>query len=147
MRFGDRDNGLMRRLVIAMVCGALLLTAIAGTAFGSFSSSTGSGANQVTALSIPVPQNFGCAGLLNLLNPRLVWDPVTVPGGTVSYQVTDPNGGVTNTASTQYALKNTLPLLFGDYRLRAQVTAWGWTSQETTKSVTVNALGLLYVCL
>lgn len=142
-----RNAGSVKRLAAAVACGVVLLGAVAGTAFGSFSSSTGTGSNQVTALTIPVPQSFQCAGIINLLSPRLVWDPVTVPGGTVSYQVTDPNGVVTNTSSTQYALKTSLPLLFGDYHLRARVTAWGWTSGETTKSVTVNALGLLYVCL
>ncbi|MBN8867036.1 MAG: hypothetical protein J0H98_05745 [Solirubrobacterales bacterium] len=130
-----------------MTAAVLVLVAVCGTALAAFSTSTGTASNQVTALTIPVPQNFACAGILNLLNPRLVWDPVTVTGATVSYRVTDPNGVVTNTSATQYQLKNTTPLLTGTYHLRAQVTAWNWTSQETTKAVTANVLGLLYVCL
>lgn len=130
---------------VAVVFASVLL--LGGTAMGFFTSSTSTAGNRVTSLTIPVPQNFACAGIINLINPRLVWDPVTVPGGTVSYRVTDPNGVTTVTSNTQFLLKNTLPLLQGTYRLRAQVAAWGWTSEETLRPIGLNVLGLLYVCL
>jgi len=98
---------------------------------------------------VPAPTNFRCAGILNLINPQLLWDPVTVVGGaTVSYQVTDPNNVVTTTSGTSYNLKNTVPLLVGTYKVRTLVTSWNnWTSVDTTKTVTANVLGLLYLCL
>lgn len=135
------------RWVVPVSVMLVLAAFLGGTAMASFNSSTSNAGNSVTSLTIPVPQDFDCAGIVNLLNPRLVWDPVTVPGGTVSYRVTDPNGVTTVTSDTQYALKNSLPLLYGDYRLRAQVASWGWTSEETVRSVDVNVLGVLYVCL
>lgn len=66
----------------------------------------------------------------------------------VSYQVTDPNNVVTTTTATSYNLKNTLPLLSGTYKVHTLIPSWNnWTSVDTTKTLTLNVLGLLYLCL
>lgn len=128
---------------------ALFLTLSLGIAAAKFNSTTSNANNGVNAYTVPAPTNFRCGGILNLVNPQLLWDPVTVVGGaTVSYQVTDPNNVVTTTSGTTYNLKNTLPLLVGTYKVHTLVTSWNnWTSVDTTKTLTLNVLGLLYVCL
>lgn len=136
-----------RRSLAVALCATTIVCVGAGIATASFSAGTQSSPNRVTAYVLPAPANFRCTGLLNLLGSKLAWDPVVVPGQTTSYQVTDPNNAVTTTTATEYQLKSTLPLLFGTYRLRTYVPAWGWTSTEVTRSVTLNGLGLLYVCL
>lgn len=128
---------------------AFFLTACLGVATAAFNSATSTAGNRVNAYTVPAPANFRCGGILNLIQPRLLWDPVTVPGGAaVTYTVTDPNNATTTTSNTYYDLKNTLPLLAGTYRLRTRIASWnGWTSAEVTRSTTLNALGLLYLCL
>jgi hypothetical protein len=52
-----------------------------------------------------------------------VWDAVTPPpGDTIAYVVTQPGGAETTTSSS------------------------GWRSQATTITVSLGALGLLYLC-
>jgi len=134
---------------LAGACLGVFLVLTAGIAVAAFRASTSDGANRVSAYTLPVPGNFRCAGLLNLLNPRLEWNAVTVPGGAaVTYVVTAPNGTQTTTSGTTYSLRTAQPLLGGTYRVRSRVATWnGWTSADATRNVTLNGLGLLYLCL
>jgi hypothetical protein len=74
-----------------------------------------------------------------------VWDAVTPPSGdTIVYVVTPPGGRATTTSATSFQLP-TISLTSGQYAVRAQISS-GWQSQAATITVSLGALGLLYLC-
>jgi hypothetical protein len=108
---------------------AAFLAAVAATA--SFS-----------AYTVPTPANVRCSGL-GLLRGTITWSAVTPPSGaTVSYDVTQPDGRVVNTTGTSYALPGIS--LIGTYSVQTRLSAGGWRSVASSRSVT-NVAGI-YIC-
>ncbi len=134
----------MRRcaLALGLVAAAAVPGAVAWAAFGS--NVTASAA--LATYTVPVPGNLRCSGLLQVSTSRIVWDAVTPPTGqTVDYVVTPPSGRATTTGgATSYQLP-AVTLVPGRYAVRAQISS-GWLSQPATITVTLGALGLLYLC-
>lgn len=94
------------------------------------------------AYTVPTPANVRCAGL-GLLRGTIVWDAVTPPAGaTVSYDVTQPDARVVNTAATSFNLPTIT--LIGTYRVQTRISAGGWTSVAASVGVT-NVAGI-YIC-
>jgi len=95
-----------------------------------------------SAYTVPDPANVRCSAL-GVLRGRIVWDAVTPPGGaTVSYDVTQPDGGVVSSSATSYALPAVS--LIGGYVVQTRLSAGGWRSAGVTVSVT--NVGGVYVC-
>lgn len=96
----------------------------------------------LSSYTVPVPPNVRCSGL-GLLRGTIVWDAVTPPSGaTVSYDVTQPDARVVNTTTTSYSLPAVS--LIGTYTVRTRISAGGWTSAGSSRSVT-NVAGI-YIC-
>lgn len=131
------------RLLVALV--ALTLSpwpaAIAVAAFGASVSATGAA---LSTYAVPTPGGLACRGLGSLTTSRIVWNAAAPPpSGSVSYVVTAPGGRQTTTSATSYDLPvATLP---GQYAVQAQLPS-GWHSQTATITVSLTALGLLYLC-
>jgi hypothetical protein len=133
----------MRRcaLALGLVAAAAAPGAVAWAAFGSGVSANASFATYTVA----VPGNLRCTGLLQLSTSRIVWDAVPPPAGqTVDYVVTPPDGRSTTTSATFHQLP-AITLVPGRYAVQARISS-GWLSQPATITVTLGALGLLYLC-
>ena len=134
-------SGLGRVLV---VLGALTLSpwpTVAGAAFGASVSATG---GSLATYTVPTPSGLACRGLTSLSTSRIVWNAVTPPAGnSVRYVVTAPGGRQTTTATPGYDLP--LATLPGQYAVRTQISS-GWSSPSATITVSLTALGLLYLC-
>jgi hypothetical protein len=133
-----------RRLAGALLAAVGLVAAVAATALGAFGASVQASGTSLAAYTVPVPANIRCGGLSSLLTSKLAWDAVAPrPGDAVVYVVTAPGGRQTTTAATSYDLPAvTLP---GQYTVQAQISS-GWRSTVTTITVSLTALGLLYLC-
>ncbi len=130
-----------RRTLGAVV--ALAAAAPGAAAWAAFGSGVAAGPASLATYTVPAPANLRCAGLASLTSSRLAWDAVVPPPGeTVDYVVTLPGGRTTTTSAAFHQLPVvTLP---GQYAVQARVA--GWLSQPTTITVTLTALGLLYLC-
>jgi hypothetical protein len=130
-----------RAVALALVAGAAAPGAVAWAAFGG---GVSAGAASLATWTVPAPANLRCQGLTSLTSSRIAWDAVAPPGGqTVDYVVTLPGGRTTTTSQTFHTLPVvTLP---GQYAVQAQIAS-GWLSQPVTITVTLTALGLLYLC-
>ncbi|MDO8183996.1 hypothetical protein Q5424_08120 [Conexibacter sp. JD483] len=92
--------------------------------------------------TVPAPGNVRCTGL-GVLRGQIVLDPVTPPSGaTISYDITQPDGRVVNSAATSYSLPAVS--LIGSYVVQARLSAGGWRSAGVTINVT-NVAGV-YIC-
>lgn len=133
-----------RRLAGALLAAVALVAAAAATALGAFAASVQTSGTSLAAYTVPVPANIRCSGLSSLLTSKLAWDAVAPrPGDAIVYVVTAPGGRQTTTAATTYDLPAvTLP---GQYAVQAQISS-GWRSTTTTITVSLTALGLLYLC-
>lgn len=128
------------------VCAALATAALSplpAAAWAAFGASVQAGGALAT-YAVPAPTGLACRGLTSLATSRIVWSAVTPPpSGAVAYVVTAPGGRQTTTAATSYDLPvATLP---GQYAVQAQVGG-SWRSPASTITVTLTALGLLYLC-
>lgn len=130
-----------RRLTGVLLAALALVAAAAATALGAFGASV---QTSLAAYTVPVPPNLRCSGLSSLLTSKLAWDGVAPrPDDSVAYVVTAPGGRQTTTAATTYDLPAvTLP---GQYAVQTQIAS-GWRSTATTITVSLTALGLLYLC-
>lgn len=130
-----------RRLLGALSAAALLAPAAAWAAFGTSVRAT-SGA--LATYAVPAPSGLACRGLATLSTSQIVWSAVPPPAGnTVAYVVTAPSGRQTTTSATSYGLPVvTLP---GQYAVQTQISS-GWRSPAATITVSLTALGLLYLC-
>ncbi|HEU4701274.1 MAG TPA: hypothetical protein VFS37_02240 [Conexibacter sp.] len=128
------------RALGALVAAALLAPAAAWAAFGASVSAT----STLATYAVPAPSGLACRGLASLATSQVVWSAVTPPAGdTVAYVVTAPGGRQTTTSATSYSLPvATLP---GQYAVQTQISS-GWRSPAATITVTLTALGLLYLC-
>ena len=129
------------RLVGALSVATLLAPAAAWAAFGASVSATGVA---LATYVVPAPSGLACRGLASLTTSQIVWNAVAPPAGnTVSYVVTAPGGRQTTTSATSYSLPvATLP---GQYAVQTQISS-GWRSPAATITVSLSALGLLYLC-
>lgn len=133
------------RAAATLLTAALLAGVAAAAALGTFGASVQASGSQFAAYTVPVPGNLRCAGLSSLLTSKLVWDAVTPPAGdSIAYVVTVPGGRQTTTAATTYDLPP-VTLLPGQYAVQAQISS-GWRSPAATITVSLGALGLLYLC-
>lgn len=124
---------------------AVLIAPWAATAAASFQKAVSAAGGPLSTYSVPTPTGLSCRGLLSLLTSRLVWNPVTPPAGqTVRYVVTQPNGIQVTTTDTSFSLP-AIALLAGTYQVQADISS-GWRSAPAAIRVTLNALGLLYIC-
>lgn len=133
----------MRRCAVALALVAVAAApgAVAWAAFGGVVSA---GAASLATYTVPTPANVRCQGLTSLTSSRIVWDAVAPPAGqAVDYVVTLPGGRTTTTSATFHQLP--LITLPGQYAVQARIDS-GWLSQPTTITVTLTALGLLYLC-
>ena len=128
------------------LCTALAAAALAPlptAALAAFGASVQAGGTLAT-YAVPAPTGLACRGLTSLTTSRIVWNAVTPPAGSsVAYVVTAPGGRQTTTSATSYDLPGaTLP---GQYAVQTQIPS-GWRSPTSTITVTLTALGLLYLC-
>lgn len=134
-----------RRLAGATATGLVLAAAATATALGAFAASVQTSGTSYGAYTVPVPGNIRCSGLSSLLSSKIAWDAVTpLAGDSVSYVVTAPNSRQTTTTGTTYDLP-IITLLPGQYAVQAQISS-GWRSSAATITVSLTALGLLYLC-
>lgn len=133
----------MRRC--ALVGALLAATAAPGAvAWAAFGSTVAANASFAT-VAVPAPGGIHCVGLLQLSTSKIVWDAVLPPAGqTVDYVVTPPRGGATATTETFYQL-SAITLTPGQYGVQARISS-GWLSPPATITVSLGALGLLYLC-
>jgi len=129
------------RLLAPLAAVTALAPAAALAAFGAGVSASGT---TLATYAVPTPSGLACRGLASLATSQIVWNAVTPPPGTsVAYVVTAPGGRQTTTAATSYPLPvATLP---GQYGVQAQISS-GWRSPAATITVSLTALGLLYLC-
>lgn len=124
---------------------ALALAPWAATAAASFTAAVAATGGPLATYTVPPPTGLACRGLLSLSSSRIVWNPVTPPPGqSVRYAVTEPDGDVVTTTATSHPLP-ILVLLPGVYQVQAEISS-GWRSAPASIRVSLNALGLLYVC-
>ncbi|HEX7290136.1 MAG TPA: hypothetical protein VF250_03325 [Conexibacter sp.] len=128
------------RLLVALGAASVLAPAAAWAAFSRSVSATGS----LASYAVPAPAGLACRGLASLATSQIVWNAAAAPAGnTVAYVVTAPGGRQTTTAATSYSLPTaTLP---GQYAVQTQISS-GWRSPAATITVSLTALGLLYLC-
>jgi hypothetical protein len=129
------------RLCTALAVATLApLPAAAWAVFGAGVQARGA----LATYAVPAPTGLACRGLTSLTTSRIVWNAVSLPpSGSVAYVVTAPGGRQTTTATTSYDLPiATLP---GQYAVQTQITS-GWRSPAATITVSLTALGLLYLC-
>jgi hypothetical protein len=130
------------RLLVAL--SALTLASLPAAAMGAFAGSVQATGATLSTYAVPTPTGLACSGLASLTTSRIVWNAVTPPAGdSVVYVVTAPGGRQTTTATASYDLPiATLP---GQYAVRTQISS-GWQSPSATITVSLAALGLLYLC-
>lgn len=128
--------------------GALVAAAVAApgaAAWAAFADGVAAGPASLATYTVPTPTGIRCAGLASLTSSRIAWDAVTPPpGDTVDYVVTLPRGGTAVASTPSYALP-AITLVPGQYAVQARIGS-GWLSQPTTITVSLTALGLLYLC-
>lgn len=133
----------MRRCVLGLAVAAAA-TAPGALAWAAFSAGDEASAS-FGAYAVPAPANVRCSGLLQLSTSTIVWDAVAPPSGeTVDYVVTPPGRSAVTTSETSFQLP-AISLLAGQYAIQARLSS-GWLSQPSTITVTLTALGLLYLC-
>lgn len=133
----------MRRCALGIALAAA--TAPGAVAWAAFGATVTTSGTSFGAYTVPVPGNIRCTGLLQLSTSRILWDAVAPPAGqTVDYVVTLPDRRTATTSATFYQLP-AVTLVAGQYAVQARISS-GWLSQPTTISVSLGALGLLYVC-
>lgn len=133
----------MRRGALGLVVAAAVLVPGA-LAWAAFAGAVAAGPASLTAYAVPAPAGLRCQGLDSLTTSRVAWDAVAPPPGeTVDYVVTLPGGRTTTTNATYHPLP--LITLPGRYAVQARISS-GWLSQPATITVTLTALGLLYLC-
>lgn len=138
-----RARAISRTLTRGLIVG-VALTAGAGTAVAAFTKSVSATAT-LSAYTVPAPTGLACQGLLNLTSSRIVWNAVPPPAGqTVDYLVTVPAGTTTAVSTTFYQLP-AIVLAPGQYAVRTRISS-GWTSAPSTITVSLNTLGILYIC-
>lgn len=145
-----------------MLAGLLIVTPSAAAAFWSVSSTEEA---QLEAAVVPAPQNVTCTSIagIPILSPGyalIEWDPVTVPSGTVTYQVyvNDQPVLFPPTADTSFEAKmglltnlvaGLLNLLISGGQVPVSIEAIhssGWVSETRTpadKQLARSVLGLL----
>ena len=130
------------RLLLGLA--ALTAASLPAAALGAFSASAQTSGTSLATYVVPAPSGLACSGLASLTTSRIVWSAVTPPAGdAIAYVVTAPGGRQTTTAATSYDLPAvTLP---GQYAVQAQISS-GWRSSPVTITVSLTALGLLYLC-
>ncbi|HZV72167.1 MAG TPA: hypothetical protein VFF79_00475 [Conexibacter sp.] len=136
-----------RRALAAAVAAAALGTSpwAAPAAWAAFAATVTTSGTSLAAYTVPTPGNIRCSGLTSLASSRILWDAVAPPAGdTIVYAVTLPSGGTTTTSATFYQLP-AVTLMPGQYAVQAQISS-GWRSAATTITVSLGALGLLYLC-
>lgn len=150
------------RLIVPTILAALVI-AIPNSASAYWSVSSTEHA-QLEAAVVPPPQNVTCTSIpgVILLAPGyalIEWDPVTVPSGTVTYQVyvNDYPVLLTPTSETSFEARRglltnivtgLLELLLGGGQVPVTIEAVhssGWVSQQTQadKQLASSVLGLL----
>ncbi|HEX5147377.1 MAG TPA: hypothetical protein VFV85_10155 [Conexibacter sp.] len=135
-----------RRALVAAALGATLAASpwLAPAAWAAFTAAAGASAT-LASYSVPAPANIRCQGLTSLTSSRIVWDAVGPPtGNTVSYVVTPPGSRAVTTTQAFYQLP-ALSLTPGQYAVQTQISS-GWLSPATTITVSLSALGILYLC-
>lgn len=134
----------MRRTAVAIVA-TMALAPCAQSAVASFVAGVQADGAQLAAYVVPTPTGIRCTGLSSLLTSKIAWDAVAPPAGqSIDYVVAKPGGDTVETSATTYTLPP-VTLLPGQYAVRARIAA-GWVSQPATITVTLGALGLLYLC-
>jgi len=130
------------RLLVALA--ALTLSPWPAAALAAFGGSVAASGAALATYAVAAPSGLACRGLASLTTSRIVWSAVAPPPGqSVSYLVTVPGGRQTTTAATSYDLPvATLP---GQYAVQTQISS-GWRSPAATITVSLTALGLLYLC-
>lgn len=131
-----------RALAVALATVAAVPSGAALAAFGA--SVTAS--SDFATYTVSPPASLRCTGLLQLSTSRITWDAVAPPAGqTVDYLVTPPSGRATSTGGAAFWQLPAVTLLPGRYAVQTAISS-GWQSQPATITVTLGALGLLYLC-
>jgi hypothetical protein len=124
---------------------ALALAVGAESAWAAFGATVQTTGTSLSAYVVPAPTGIHCTGLSSPTSSSISWSAVAPPpGDSVVYAVTAPGGSTTTTAVTSYALPP-VTLTPGQYAVRAQISS-GWRSAPVTITVSLAALGLLYLC-
>ena len=131
------------RMLVALAAAAFAPWPAA--AWAAFAATVAASGATLATYTVPTPTGIACRGLVSLTSSQIVWTAVAPPpGDSVVYVVTAPGGRQTTTAAASYNLP-AATLTPGQYAVQAQISS-GWRSVATTITVSLGALGLLYLC-